>query len=96
MAKRNTIMPSQRAPFVGEDRRVDPVWYRFLFDLHERTGGGADDKVELSAGAAETAIVAAAAADAAAVAADAAAVAAQQTADNIDARFDFNLDLDLR
>ncbi len=46
MAERDTIIPSQRAPLVGKDGRVSPVWYRFLIDLHERTGGGSADKVE--------------------------------------------------
>lgn len=74
-------MPGHRTPFVDKHGRVSAVWYRFLFDLHERTGGGATDKVAATETAAE--------------AAQAAADTAQAAADSleIDREFDFNLDL---
>ena len=48
-------MPGPRTPLVGRDGRLDPTWYRFMVDLHERTGGAAEDKVEEAAMAAEAA-----------------------------------------
>ena len=89
MAERKVRLPGAREPLVNREGQINPTWLRFFTDLYERTGGGPVDKVELSAGASETAIAAAAAADAAAA-------AAQSVADSLEARFDFNLDLDLR
>ena len=56
MAERDTVIPSQRAPFVGEDGRITTVWYRFLVDLYERTGGGTDkvEEADVAADAAQT------------------------------------------
>lgn len=96
MAERNVILPSQRAPFVGSDGRISPVWYRVLVDLYERTGGGSQDKVEVGATAAVTAQAAADAANAAAVNAQTAADAAQTAANTLEERFDFGLDIELR
>lgn len=96
MAERKAILPSQRQPFIGSDNRINTTWYRFLVDLHERTGGGATDKVEVSAGAAEGAQASADAAAASATAAQIAADEAQLTADSVENKFDFGLDLELR
>ena len=89
MAERDVIIPSQRAPFVSSDGRVNPTWYRFLIDLYERTGGGATDKVETGATAAVTA-------QAAAAAAQSAADDAQAAADTIENRLDFDIEFDLK
>lgn len=62
MAARNAIMPGARTPFVDKEGRVNPTWYRFLVDLHERTGGGATDKVATVETTATTAVTSAAAA----------------------------------
>ena len=96
MAERKVVIPGQRTPFVDREGRVSPVWHRFLTDLYERTGGGPLDKVDLSAGAAETAIDAAADAEAAAALAAAAAAGAQEVSDELERRFDFGFDFDLR
>lgn len=91
MATRNVIIPSSKVPMVDAQGLVDPVWLRFLSDLHERTGGGADDKVETGAGAASDATAALAAAAAAQSTADGAVVdaaAAQSTADTVTTDFD--------
>lgn len=96
MAEREVVIPSQRAPFVGSDGRVNPTWYRFLIDLYERTGGGAEDKVEEGATVAATAEAAAATAQSAANTAQSAAAAAQNTADELEKRIDFDFELDLR
>lgn len=80
-------MPGARTPFVDNRGRVNPIWYRFLVDLYERTGGGATDKVDASAGAAETAQTAAETAQTAAETAQTAADAAQTYAESIDGGF---------
>ncbi len=82
-------MPGARTPFVDNRGRVNPIWYRFLVDLYERTGGGATDKVETGATAATTA-------QAAADAAQASADAVETTAEELTRRFDFDFDFDLR
>ena len=90
MAERNVFRPGVRTPWLAPDgKTVSPVWHKFLMDLHERTGGAPLDKVDLSAGAAETAIDAAATAQ---TAAD----AAQELVDSIDDRLDFDFEFDLR
>ena len=66
MATRDAIMPGPRTPVVDQSGRLDAAWYRFFVDLHERTGGGATDKVEDTNTTATTASAAAATAQVAA------------------------------
>lgn len=49
-------MPGPRTPVIDKSGRLDPTWYRFFVDLHERTGGGATDKVEEAESTATTAV----------------------------------------
>ncbi len=88
MAERRVIMPGSRAPMVNKEGLIDPTWLRFLTDLYERTGGGAEDLVEAGS---ETTQAAQDAADAAQAAAD----DARATADGIEKRFNFNFELDI-
>lgn len=46
MADRSAVIPGQRVPLVDSQGRMSSVWHRFFVDLHERTGGNAQDKVE--------------------------------------------------
>jgi hypothetical protein len=41
MANTNAPMPTYVTPFLKEDGRVNEPWYRFLFQLQQRTGGSA-------------------------------------------------------
>lgn len=87
MASVKVALPPPTVPMVGSDGRVNRAWYQF-FQVHlARTGGSAEDKVEVAAqgaaGAADAAVVAqdaAATANAAAVTANAAATAAGTSA----------------
>lgn len=96
MAERNAIMPGPRTPIVDSRGRLDPTWYRFLVDLYERTGGGAEDKVEEGATGAATAQAAAATAQTAANTAQTAANTAQSLADDLERRLDFDIDFDIQ
>lgn len=39
MANTNAPMPTYFTPFLKEDGRINEPWYRFLFQLQQRTGG---------------------------------------------------------
>lgn len=41
MTNLNAPMPTYVTPFLKEDGRINEPWYRFLFQLQQRTGGGA-------------------------------------------------------
>ena len=42
-------MPGARTKVALSDGRFDPAWIRFFVDLHERTGGAKEDKIEIAA-----------------------------------------------
>ncbi len=96
MAERDVIIPGARTPLVDRSGRINPTWLRFFVDLHERTGGGASDKVEAGSGAASDAQAAADSAQNSADAAATAAATAQSVADEIERRIDFDFEIDLR
>jgi len=39
-------MPGSRTTWAYQSGEVSIVWLQFLRDLHERTGGGATDKID--------------------------------------------------
>ncbi len=80
MAERKVTIPSARVPLVDDSGRIDPSWFRFLVDLHERTGGATTDKVDSVSGDASNAQASADAAQASANTAQTSANNAQTTA----------------